>query len=218
MSLFGNRSFVVGVAAIFLFYSAISSFFLSLTMLLQAGAGLSPFIAGAVFTPSAIGFFAGALASPRLSNAFGHRVLLFGVLTFSAGLALSAVTAATAPANMSLLIVSLILNGVGQGIVIPLAFNFILSGVREQQVGQGSGTLTTMQTIGTSVGVAIVGVLLFSLVETHKASSVNAQLLGYAHGFAVATLYNVAAALGSLALFWAAGRKAHEHEPAARSH
>jgi MFS family permease len=207
MSLFRNSSFVLGVVAISLFYSAISSFFLSLTILLQAGLALSPVAAGAVFTPSALAFFAGSLFGPRLAKSHGHKALLIGVAVFASGLVLSVVAALLTPGNLTLLIVSLISNGAGQGIVIPLALNTILSGVSEAQAGMGSGTVSTMQTIGTSVGVAIVGILFFSLANPEVTVAPELHSTLYGHAFAIATIYNVVAALVSFILFTRLGRK-----------
>jgi MFS family permease len=207
MSLFRNSSFALGVVAISLFYSAISSFFLSLTILLQAGLALSPVAAGAVFTPSALAFFAGSLFGPRLAKSHGHKALLIGVAVFASGLVLSVVAALLTPGNLTLLIVSLILNGAGQGIVIPLALNTILSGVSEAQAGMGSGTVSTMQTIGTSVGVAIVGILFFSLANPEVTVAPELHSTLYGHAFAIATIYNVVAALVSFILFTRLGRK-----------
>jgi MFS family permease len=201
ISLFRNSSFVLGVVAISLFYSAISSFFLSLTILLQAGLALSPIAAGAVFTPSAVAFFAGSLTGPRLARSLGHKALLIGTAVFAMGLGLSVAAGLWAPDNLSLLTVSLIMNGAGQGIVIPLALNTILSGVSEGQAGMGSGTVNTMQTIGTSTGVAIVGILFFSLANPEVTVVPEIRIRLYGHAFAVATTYNVFAALVSFTLF-----------------
>jgi MFS family permease len=201
VSLFRNLRFVAGVIAVFAFYSAISSFFLSLTMLLQFGLGMSPLAAGAVFTPSAIAFFAGSLAGPRLTRRFGQATLLTGVLVFACGLALAAVTAASAVQSVPLMIVALVLNGAGQGMVIPLALSAILGAVRESEAGMGSGAVSTMQTVGTSVGVAIVGVLLFSSIGQAAAIPPALRPAVYGHAFAVATLYNVGAAIVSFVMF-----------------
>jgi MFS family permease len=43
---------------------------------------LSPLAAGAVFTPSAIAFFAASLVGPRLAGAIGRKALLLGVIIF----------------------------------------------------------------------------------------------------------------------------------------
>lgn len=198
IDLFANRRFVTGVIGVFLFYSSISSFFLSLTLLLQFGLGLAPLAAGWVFTPSAVAFFVGSLTGPKLAHRWGSKALLFGVTVFAAGLALSAYVGHAAVHSLGLMVVSLILNGLGQGLVIPLAFNAILSGVRDDQAGMGSGMLSTMQTVGTATGVTIVGVLLFAFVQ-HAGGAAPAERYGQA--LAWATLYNVAAASVSLLMF-----------------
>lgn len=174
---------------------------------MQFGLGLAPLAAGAVFTPSALAFFGGSLAGPKLAARYGRTVLLAGVLIFAAGVALSAVTAAIQPDNLPLLIVSLVLNGVGQGMVIPLAFNAILGAVGDEQAGMASGTLSTFQVVGTSTGVAVVGVLLFSTLGSAGLAAGRDSAALYGHALALATLYNIAAALGSLVLFGIATRR-----------
>ncbi|WP_296224672.1 MFS transporter [Ralstonia sp. UBA689] len=212
MALFANRSFVLGVLAIFLFYTAISSYFLALTILLQFGRGLSPLTAGLVFTPAAIAFFTGSLSAPRLAERIGQRALLLGVAIFAVGLILLS-TMAQAGTAVALLIVPLVLNGFGQGMVIPLSLNTILSSVDTAQAGMGAGTVTTMQAVGNAVGVTVVGVLLFSLLGPAEGNSMAdamgsaAHAARYGHAFALATLYNVGATVLALMLFWRAWRR-----------
>ncbi|PND33166.1 MFS transporter [Achromobacter pulmonis] len=200
MALFANRRFVAGVSAVFLFFSAISSFFLSLTMLLQFGLELSPLAAGAVFTPSAMAFFAASVSGPRLARWLGRRALLLGVLVFGAGIALSAAGAILDVANMRLIVAALVLNGAGQGIVIPLALNAVLGTVRTEDAGMGSGISSTMQLTGTTVGVAVVGVLLYAALGAADLSEA-ARAQRYGHALAWATLYNLAAVALSFVLF-----------------
>lgn len=200
MALFANRRFVAGVSAVFLFFSAISSFFLSLTMLLQFGLELSPLAAGAVFTPSAMAFFAASVSGPRLARWLGRRALLLGVLVFGAGIALSAAGAILDVANMRLIVATLVLNGAGQGIVIPLALNAVLGTVRTEDAGMGSGISSTMQLTGTTVGVAVVGVLLYAALGAADLSEA-ARAQRYGHALAWATLYNLAAVALSFVLF-----------------
>ncbi|MGZ9895014.1 MFS transporter [Bordetella bronchiseptica] len=207
MGLFANRPFVAGIGAVFFFFSAISSFFFALTLLLQFGLGMAPLAAGAVFTPSALAFFGASLVGPRLAARHGHGALLFGVLVFAAGLALSAMTAATQPQNLPLLVASLVLNGAGQGLVIPLAFNAILGAVREEQAGMASGMLSTLQVVGTSVGVAVVGGVVFAVLEGAGGRPLAEGAMIHGRALAVAMVYNVAAALASLVLFRLATRR-----------
>ncbi|RIJ06198.1 MFS transporter [Achromobacter sp. K91] len=207
MGLFANRPFVAGIGAVFFFFSAISSFFFALTLLLQFGLGFAPLAAGAVFTPSALAFFGASLAGPKLATRYGRGALLFGVLAFTAGLALSAVTAATQPQNLALLVASLVLNGAGQGLVIPLAFNAILGAVQEEQAGMASGMLSTLQVVGTSAGVAVVGGVIFTMLEAAGSLPASDGASIYGGALAAAMLYNIAAALLSFVLFRLATRR-----------
>ncbi|MGN6259773.1 MAG: MFS transporter [Ralstonia sp.] len=212
MALFRNRSFVLGVLAIFLFYTAISSYFLALTILLQFGRGLSALAAGLVFTPAAIAFFTGSLTAPRLAERIGQRALLLGVAIFAVGMVVLAAMAQLG-AGTAWLILPLMLNGFGQGMVIPLSLNTILSGVETAQAGMGAGTVTTMQAVGNAVGVTVVGVLLFSLLgqvdgaDGAVAMDAATHAAHYGHAFALATLYNVGATILSFVLFWRAWRR-----------
>ena len=212
IALFANRSFVMGVLAIFLIYTAISSYFLALTVLLQFGHGMTALAAGMVFTPAAIAFFTGSLSGPRLAERIGQRALLLGVAIFTVGLTVSA-TVAQAGGPLPLLMVALVLNGFGQGMVLPLSLNTILSGVQASQAGMGAGAVTTMQAVGNAVGVTVVGVLLFSLLgHVEGGSAVDAvdaaaHVARYGHAFALATLYNVGATALAFVLFWRAWRR-----------
>lgn len=201
VALFANGRFVAGVAAVFLFYSAISSFFLSFTMLLQPGLGLSPLVAGLVFTPSALAFFAGSLAGPRLTASLGPKALLSGVGVFAASFAVAIGTGAAAPDNLPLLVIAGILNGLGQGLVIPLALNAILSGIRPDQAGMGSGVVSTMQIVGTGFGVAIVGVLFFSAIRQAGQVAPDLRATTFGHALALATVYNLTASAASFLAF-----------------
>ncbi|MCL6455505.1 MAG: MFS transporter, partial [Ralstonia pickettii] len=157
-------------------------------------------------------FFTGSLKAPRLAERIGQRALLLGVATFAVGMVVLA-TMAQLGAGTAWLILPLMLNGFGQGMVIPLSLNTILSGVETAQAGMGAGTVTTMQAVGNAVGVTVVGVLLFSLLgqvegaDGAVAAEAATHAAHYGHAFALATLYNVAATVLSFVLFWRAWRR-----------
>lgn len=197
VELLRNRPFLAGAFGFFLFYSAISSFFLSLTMLLQGGLHLSPLAAGMIFTPSAIAFFAGSLASSHLQGWLGERALYVGLSVFMAGLALAVWVGAEQPDSLVWLVLALGLNGFGQGISIPAALGSLLGRVSDAQTGAASGLVSTLQALGNAAGVTIVGVILFAqLTHTHGTPASE-----YGLALAWATVYNVLAASVSLVLF-----------------
>ncbi|ELI8126410.1 MFS transporter [Yersinia enterocolitica] len=197
VALLHNRPFLAGAFGMFFFYSAISSFFLSLTMLLQGGLHLSPLMAGLIFTPSAVAFFAGSLAGPRLQNYMGERTLFAGLCIFGLGLALAIWVGWTSPDSLAWLVVSLVLNGFGQGMAIPAALGILLGRVTDTQAGVASGLVSTLQALGNSAGITIVGAILF----TGLAHLPGAESSSHGIALAQATSYNILATLFSLVLF-----------------
>jgi MFS family permease len=204
--MFRNRAFLAGLGAVFLFYSSISSLFLALTFLLQDGMGLSPVRAGLVFTPCAVAFFAGSRVAAPLALRLGSRAVLVGVGLFACGIALSAFIGAVAPERIAPLVVALALNGAGQGIVIPLALEAVLSGVESEHAGLGAGIVSTMQNVGSAVGVTIVGVIFFALARLPAEATASVRTLTLGHAFAHATIYNLLATGAAFLLFRGASR------------
>lgn len=123
--------------------------------------------------------------------------MLLGVATFAVGMVVL-VTMAQLGAGTAWLILLLMFNGFGQGMVIPLSLNTILSSMETAQVGVGAGAVMTIQAMGDAVGVTTVGVLLFSLLsqvertEGAVLADAVAHAAHYGHAFALATLYDVA--------------------------
>jgi MFS family permease len=202
LSLFKKKSFVLGILAAFLFFSAIGSFSLSLTILLQVGLGRTALEAGAIFVPSTVAFFVGSLLSAPLAKRFGQRALSLGMLVFAAGLLASVFVGFAGGRDISALSASLIPQGLGQGIVIPLLLNLILSTVSNDEAGMASGAYSTMQIAGSACGVTIVGVILFSALEHigGEPASAPAATNAYGSAFAIATIYNLTAVILGLAL------------------
>lgn len=198
VSLFTNKQFLAGTCIGFLFYSAISSFSLSLTMLLQVGYGKTPIQAAMIFLPSTVAFFIGAVISAPAMKRFSSRALSIGMFVFVIGLISSAIAVFIKDWDVFALSVSVTVQGLGQGIVIPLLLNIVLSAVSSSEAGMASGAFSVAQTVGSSCGVTIVGLVLFSAIERTVIAEPQPQ--AYAHSFALATLCNVVAVGISLIL------------------
>jgi MFS family permease len=203
VSLFKMKRFVLGMLATFLFFSAISSFSLSLTMMLQVGLGQSALEAGTFFVPSTIAFFAGSLLSAPIEKRYGGRALTFGMLAFAIGLLIAVLAGFAGSRDLGSLSISVVLQGLGQGIVIPLLLNLILGTVSDNETGMASGIFTTMQAAGSSVGLTVVGVAFFSVLDriSNFPGSDVEPATAYGDAFAVATICNLAAVALGLALF-----------------
>lgn len=205
ISLFKKKSFVLGVLAAFLFFSAIGSFSLSLTILLQVGLGQTALEAGTFFVPSTVAFFIGSLLSEPLAKRGEHRALFLGLFIFAAGLLIAVLSALATDHYIPALSASVILQGLGQGIVLPLLLNKILSTISSEEAGMASGAFSTMQIAGSAFGVTIVGAVLFSMLERIGGKAVSADLAAnvYREAFSIASIYNlIAVVLGLALLAW----------------
>lgn len=113
----------------------------------------------------------------------------------------------------SALTISVVMQGFGQGIIIPLLLNMVLSTVANSEAGMASGVFSTIQTAGSAFGLTIVGIILFGMIDESGVAINSAAPAagGYGAAFAVATLYNVAAVALSLVLFRALHRRERSH-------
>lgn len=164
LSLFRERAFSVGVPLVTLAQVSNGGLFFVLAIYLQAGRGLSPGMAGLVFAPLSAGYLSVALASPPLARRFGRRVIAAGYLVIAAGVgsALAVLHLVGPGASPFDLVPSLVVAGMGQGLVNPPLFATVLSRVRAGQEGSASGVMTTMQQTGAALGVALEGLVFFS--------------------------------------------------------
>jgi MFS family permease len=78
VSLFRRRSFVAGLLGAFVVFSAVASFFLVLSLTLQAGHGRSPLETGLIVTPWPIGLAVTAAVASRLASTVGRRLVSVG--------------------------------------------------------------------------------------------------------------------------------------------
>lgn len=134
----------------------------ALPLWLQNALGYSAFQTGLALLPLALGsFLASGLAAP-LTARFGAAVAVrLGVTSEILGVALLglAVTTSTpwyAP------VPGLLLYGLGVGLATAQLTGLILIDVPVAESGQGAGTQSTTRQVGSALGVAVLGTLLFS--------------------------------------------------------
>jgi hypothetical protein len=88
--------------------------------------------------------------------------------------------------------------GLGRGIVTSPLYNTVLSGIPHKDAGAASGVTSTMPQLANSVGIALIGAVVFGTIPKNGATPVD-----YAHGFVASSLINLvmlAAAAGLIFL------------------
>ncbi|SEB62087.1 drug resistance transporter, EmrB/QacA subfamily [Streptomyces sp. 2131.1] len=191
---FRNRPYMVLVAAVGLFQLYFGAYMFTLALLLQAGLEASPLTAALVFLPQAVLYSIGSLLSGRLTARHGTVVPGAGGMLIILGLGLLAAQLVVTGNRMEAvdLIPSLILVGLGNGLLLPALMGTALSHVGPREAGAASGALNTIQQSASSVGVALFGTLFFSIAGPG---------LGDAHtAMATVTLPYIALTAASVAL------------------
>jgi EmrB/QacA subfamily drug resistance transporter len=176
LKLFAERSFSAGLLAQLVFWCGQASFFLVLALYLQQGRGLTALHAGLVFTILAAAYLVASLGAPALATKHGRRVLAAGALVLATGhgILLAAVADVGVSGSIALLAPGLILVGAGMGLGITPLATIILAGMKPEDAGSATGALTTMQNVGSSLGVALIGVIFFGAI--HSGFAVAFQL------------------------------------------
>jgi EmrB/QacA subfamily drug resistance transporter len=166
LSLFTRRSYVSGVVFVIVFFGAIVGFSLSTGLFLQLGLGYSPMRASLTMCAWAIGAFLGSAVSAGLMARLGRRMLHIGLTLMGAGLVGLILTLGNGPAGVGgwALRVPLGVYGLGMGMIFVPLFDIIMGEVRDHEVGSASSLLESLQQLGASLGVAILGTVFFAAV------------------------------------------------------
>ncbi|MFF7870517.1 MFS transporter [Streptomyces qaidamensis] len=183
-ALLSIRPFTAGLVASVLFFGGLASFFLVLSIYLQAGTGRSAWDTGLVILPYAIGSMITSGAGVALAARAGRALVVTGSLTLAASQGLLwwlVRDGATAPGYWPLA-GAMFLGGLGLGLGAPILVNVVLAGVPGRHAGAAGGVLSTVNQIGGAAGVAVLGTVFFNALDpaAGAASGAPAQLFGHA--------------------------------------
>ena len=190
MTLFKNRGFTTGIPIAMCFMASYAGFLLILAVYLQTGLGFTPLRSGLVYTPSAVGFFIASLSAPRLVPLLGRTVLSAGYVIAALGLLATAETAYAAGTSLQgwELAAPLFIAGFGQGLGLSPLVGTIIASLSPDEAGAGSGVVTTALQTANVLGVAIFGLVFFSLVGDAKPGGAYATALSQALPISAALL------------------------------
>ena len=206
-ALLRNRTFTAGLAVSVLFFGALASFFLVLSLYLQAGTGRSAWATGLVILPYAIGSMVTSGAGVALASKAGRALLVAGALTLAAsqGLLWWLVSDGGQPGYWPLAGASF-LGGLGLGLGAPILVNVILAGVPGRDAGAAGGVLSTVNQLGGALGVAILGTVFFNAILPGPPARTFGGALAHVMP------WQVAAYLVAALLMFALPRTAAEHQ------
>jgi EmrB/QacA subfamily drug resistance transporter len=166
-TILAKSAYTVGLLGMSLFFAAVTGFALIITLFLQLGQGFSSGEAGLGNIPIAVGFAIGAgLSGGFLAAKFGRKVLQIGAALNIVGLALLwLVLQNQTEFNFWLLVPGMVIAGLGSGLIVAALFDIVLGAADDSEVGSASGVLSAVQSIASSLGVAVFGTVFFGQVK-----------------------------------------------------
>ena len=179
------------------YFAAFTSIFFTLSILWQTGLGHTALAAGVVSIPFAVGSIVASSQSNQLSAKLGRTVLVIGAGLMSVGLLwLWLILRSTAPADLTHwdLLAPLLVAGLGNGAFIAPNAQFIIATVDRPEAGAASGVVSTVQRIGSAIGIAVIGSVLFgSLVITGPDTVASGFTDAAAQAMLVSAVFSVVA-------------------------
>ncbi|MDV6274174.1 MFS transporter [Rhodococcus erythropolis] len=177
LELFRDRAFAIGAILAFVFFGTLTSLIFTISLTLQFGFGFSALRAGVMTLPWAVGMGVAAVLSSAVYRMLGNRVLILGMVVFAGSLiALSVILEheGTDPRWLALA-GPLLLGGAGLGLFVAPLQTAILATVEPAHAGSVSGLLPTVQQVGSSIGLALIGVVFFSLVAGQAPQAIQGE-------------------------------------------
>ena len=169
--LFHHASFTFGVILALVYFAAFTSIFFTLSILWQGGLGHTALESGLLTIPFAIGTAVISSQSTKWAAKIGRSVLVIGAAMVALGLGITwylLANVAVADLNSWMLLPGLLLAGAGNGFFLAPNVQFIVATVDNSEAGAASGVVQTMQRVGTAIGVAIIGSILFAALTPDK--------------------------------------------------
>ncbi len=134
----------------------------ALPLFLQGVIGYSAFETGLVFLALAVGSFFAAPVSARLAQKYGpRRAVTLGMFLEAVGIISTSLLISTTVTGLQLA-VPLFVYGIGVGLATAQLTSIVLSDIPPERSGLASGANSTMRQIGSALGIAILGTVLFT--------------------------------------------------------
>jgi len=160
ITLFKDHSFTLGNITRLIMNFTIGGVTFVIPVFLQGVIGTSPLITGLTLIPMSIGIFTMSFTAGKVSTRMQPRYILsIGFLASLAGSIYLSLIFSPSTTVMDM-IPGVLFLGIGMGIVFPHSANIIFAAARQDQQPDASGILNTGINLGSSLGTAVLRVIL----------------------------------------------------------
>jgi EmrB/QacA subfamily drug resistance transporter len=138
----------------------------ALPLFLQAVIGYTAFETGLVFLSLALGSFLAAPLAARVAHTWGpRRAVTMGMSLEAAGIIATSLLISVDVSGF-VLAVPLFVYGIGVGFATAQLTSIVLSDIPPERSGLASGANSTMRQVGSALGIAILGTVLFTSLSS----------------------------------------------------
>jgi EmrB/QacA subfamily drug resistance transporter len=175
LSMFRSRGFSLGLATLMIIAIGQLGVFFIMPIYLQDVLGFNAFQTGLVFLPASLMALIFGPLSGFISSRIGPKwIVVIGMCFFSLGAFLLWVMVSV-DSTVWTLLPGLMAFGIGIGMASAQLTNTILSAVDNAFAGEASALNSTVRQIGSSIGSAIIGVVLAGTVVANISSNIHAD-------------------------------------------
>jgi Na+/melibiose symporter-like transporter len=161
-----NRVLRSGLVAFFLQYLLQAGLFFVVPLFLSVALGLSAIATGVRLLPLSVTLLLAAVGIPKLApHASPRRVAQLGFLALFVGIIIM-IALLEAGAGAEIVTWPMLLAGFGIGALASQLGSVTLSSVPDEQSGEVGGVQNTMTNLGASIGTALAGAVLISVLST----------------------------------------------------
>lgn len=159
LSLFGNRAFTVALVVLLFGLVAVGGTMLLVTQYLQLVKGFSPLVAGLWMGPPAFAMVAAGIGAPLAARHIRPGFVVAGALALSAVGYLILSQLDMDGTGLASVIAGFSLAYLGLGTIAALGTDLVVGAAPAEQAGSASAMSETVQDLGISMGIAILGSL-----------------------------------------------------------
>jgi DHA2 family multidrug resistance protein-like MFS transporter len=163
MSLFANRAFSIALIILLFGLVAVGGTMLLVTQYLQLVAGLSPFAAGLWMGPPALAMVAAGVLAPLIARRVRPGFVVAGALALSVVGYLLLTLIDNTTNGVVLVVAGFSLAYLGLGTIAALGTDLVVGSAPADKAGSASAMSETVQDLGVSLGIAILGSLATAL-------------------------------------------------------
>ena len=177
LSMFSHRGFSAGLTAQLVFGVLSGMFFITLTIFLQTGLGMTALEASVAFILLTAGELIGVTVTVQSAGRFGRRLPQAAALRAAAAVIVFVVVIAQWQADLTMVVMALPLIMLGSAfgaIGGPLA-DLSLHDVVHEDAGSASGLFNTSIHLGMALGTALTGLVFFSVTGGTTDAALNRE-------------------------------------------